>query len=221
MRIIDNKHDFYDYLQDSTDKLVFDRRGSFQLTKERLCFDMNFVRWNQMSHYRFIVLQCGATFWLLMVTITEIDDWNRPTNYNMEVLDTWKNYDKSNELLKMDLISFKSSYGLRDYKVNDFVPELIKSHIEDLRAAIDHNDIWMEHAINRYTKSNDNTTQSIPLLAPCGIGNIISPTEMFCAIEEYFSIEKTKSETTEAKGTTNDDKIIMHGFDTKTSFRGK
>lgn len=221
MRIIDNKHDFYDYLQDSTDKLVFDRRGSFQLTKEKLCFDMSFVRWNQTSHYRFIVLQCGATFWLLMVTVTEMDSWNRPTNYNIEVLDTWKNYDKSNELFKMDLISFKSSYGLRDYKVNDFVPELIKTHIEDLRAAIDHNDIWMEHAINRYTKSNDKETHNIPLLAPCGIGNIISPTEMFCAIEEYFSIEKTKSETTEAKGTTNDDKIIMHGFDTKISFRGK
>ena len=220
MRIIDNKHDFYDYLQNSTDKLVFDRRGSFQLTKEKLCFDMSFVRWNQTSHYRFIVLQCGATFWLLMVTVTEMDSWNRPTNYNIEVLDTWKNYDKPNELFKMDLISFNSSYGLRDYKVNDFVPELIKAHIEDLRAAIDHNDIWMEHAINRYTKSNDKTP-NIPLLAPCGIGNIINPTEMFCAIEEYFSIEKTKSETTEAKGTTNDDKIIMHGFDTKISFRGK
>jgi hypothetical protein len=34
-------------------------------------------------------------------------------------------------------------------------------------------------------------------------------------------MEKSKLETTEAKGTTNDDKIIMHGFDTKTSFRGK
>ena len=140
--------------------------------------------------------------------------------YNIEVLDTWKNYDKPNELFKMDLISFNSFYSLKDYKVNDFVPELIKAHIEDLRVAIDHNDIWLEHAINRYTKSNDKTP-NIPLLAPCGIGNIISPTEMFCAIEEYFSIEKTKSETTEAKGTTNDDKIIMHGFDTKISFRGK
>ena len=42
---------------------------------------------------------------------------------------------------------------------------------------------------------------------------------MFCAIEEYFSIEKSKMETTEPKGATNDDKIVMHGFDTKLSFR--
>ena len=30
---------------------------------------------------------------------------------------------------------------------------------------------------------------------------------------------KTASETTEAKGTTNEDKVVMHGFDVKTSFR--
>ena len=33
MRIIDKQHDFYDYLQDPTDRIVFDRRGSFLLTK--------------------------------------------------------------------------------------------------------------------------------------------------------------------------------------------
>ena len=32
-------------------------------------------------------------------------------------------------------------------------------------------------------------------------------------------MEKTASETTEAKGTTDEDKVIMHGFDVKTSFR--
>ena len=37
MRIIDNKHDFYDYLQDPTDTVVFDRRNSFLLTKEIMC----------------------------------------------------------------------------------------------------------------------------------------------------------------------------------------
>lgn len=32
-------------------------------------------------------------------------------------------------------------------------------------------------------------------------------------------MEKTASETTEAKGTTDEDKIAMHGFDVKKSFR--
>jgi hypothetical protein len=42
---------------------------------------------------------------------------------------------------------------------------------------------------------------------------------IFYAIEEHFSMEKTASETTEAKGTTDEDKIAMHGFDVKKSFR--
>ena len=37
MRIIDKNTDYYDYLQDSEDTLVFDRRGSYLLTKDRLC----------------------------------------------------------------------------------------------------------------------------------------------------------------------------------------
>jgi hypothetical protein len=45
--------------------------------------------------------------------------------------------------------------------------------------------------------------------------------DVFCSIEEHFSREKTAAERTEPLGATNNDKIIMHGFDTKTSFRGK
>ena len=34
MRIIDKLRDYYDYLQDPTDTLVFDRRNSYVVTKE-------------------------------------------------------------------------------------------------------------------------------------------------------------------------------------------
>ena len=34
MKIIDNQYDYYDYLQSYTDPIVFDRRGSFLLTRE-------------------------------------------------------------------------------------------------------------------------------------------------------------------------------------------
>ena len=53
----------------------------------------------------------------------------------------------------------------------------------------------------------------------CGIADLIDPVTVFCAIEEHFSMKKTISETTEARGTTDEDKAIMHGFDAKTSFR--
>ena len=91
--------------------------------------------------------------------------------------------------------------------------------------AIDNNDIHNSLNINYYVKYTDYKSTykkeeySIPILSPSGLANIINPTDMFCAIEEYFSIEKSKMETTEPKGATNDDKIVMHGFDTKLSFR--
>ena len=39
-------------------------------------------------------------------------------------------------------------------------------------------------------------------------------------IEKYMKF-KSKKEKTEPIGATNNDKIVMHGFDTKTSFRGR
>lgn len=59
----------------------------------------------------------------------------------------------------------------------------------------------------------------LPILKACGIAGLVDPVSLFCAIEEHFSMEKTASETTEAKGTTDKDRAIMHGFDVKTSFR--
>ena len=208
MRIIDNKYDFYDYLQDPTDQLVFDRRGSYNLTKEVLCnkikpYSHCFRNSSTENNYRMLI-QCGAAFWLVLLKMNNTMD-----NYDLELLDFWKNYDKPNKLLKIDLIVF-------GWRIN-------RAKVEDMRDAINHNNYLKNYNINRYTKYTDYKEEecTIPILSPSGLGNIIDPMDMFCAIEEYFSIEKTKSETTEPKGVTNNDKIVMHGFDTKSSFRGK
>ena len=50
MRIIDKQHDFYDYLQDPTDRIVFDRRGSFLLTKERFCDGIKLQRYHNNNY---------------------------------------------------------------------------------------------------------------------------------------------------------------------------
>jgi hypothetical protein len=94
--------------------------------------------------------------------------------------------------------------------------------VDDMIAAIDHNDYRLLATINKHCTWNRDkkTTYEIPILKASGLASVIDPLEMFCSIEEYFSREKTMAETTEPKGITNDDKIIMHGFDTKTSFRG-
>lgn len=242
MRIIDKQQDYYDYLQDYSDSLVFDRRDSFVLTKERVCDCFDGWSYGEPdSDYRFVTLQCGATFWLLLATITKRE--RRPEyvrthiqDYDLDVLATWKNYDAPNELLlikTIDAEAFPCYYKMTHTKKNGPKHALnldgIKSNISDLIDAINHHDFnkfnmdtLSESYISRSAK-NGHDTQKLtkPLLKACGISNAIDAQEIFCAIEEYFSIEKTAAERTEAIGTTNNDKITMHGFDLKTSFRGK
>lgn len=218
MRIIDKMHDFYDYLQDSTDNLVFDRRGSYLLTKDNLCTAFNYIYYNK-SIYRFVLVQSGATYWLLLVTITSYNNFGNVTNYKLELLSTWKNYNKAIKLFTMKVIDFNSIYTgrLRDDKnFRELAYNKIMDNVNNLIMAVNNDEYKIEYSICDYDKNN-----KMPLLKACGIGNIIYPSDIFYAIEEYFSLVKTSSERTEPIGVTNDDKIIMHGFDTKISFRGK
>lgn len=228
MRIIDKQQDYYDYLQNTSDKLVFDRRGSYLLTKEMICERLNSNHVYTRSDYRFLLFQCGAYYWLLLAKITEYKDGSDPADYELELLAGWKNYDKPRELLKLDLISFHTQFWMwKGFASGELAYDKVKSNVEVLQKAIDNKSYSHEYTICQYVKGveckNDlnRETRTAPLLKACGIGSLIDPVAMFCAVEEYFSMEKTASETTEAKGATNDDKIIMHGFDTKTSFRGK
>lgn len=213
MRIIDKQHDFYDYLQDPTDTIVFDRRDSFLLTKEMVCDKLRV--WSDTYINRYILLQCGSNFWLFLLTITEFSD-NMPKDYDIKLLDYWKNYDKPLLDTPISLTEIRFPYYF-----------YLRSNNNQLRDAINHNEYKLVNSFNssRSYRSNgiryDVKEYTIPLLKACGVSNLVDPTTIFCAIEEYFSMKKTASETTEPKGITNDDKIIMHGFDTKTSFRGK
>ena len=214
MRIIDNKHDFYDYLQDPTDTVVFDRRNSFLLTKEIMCdklFQRGYLKENKE---RYILIQCGATFWLVKAVILKQNHLGWPENYVLNLMTSWKNYNKPNKLLAIESIEPHTWYYC--------LKEKRKQTVDDVIAAIDHNDYRLLATINKHHTWNGNkkTTYEIPILKASGLASVIDPLEMFCSIEEYFSREKTMAETTEPKGITNDDKITMHGFDTKTSFRG-
>ncbi len=223
MRIIDKQHDFYDYLQDPTDRIVFDRRGSFLLTKEDFCGGIQYQRCYSNSRYRFVLLQCGVAYWLFLVTITSKGLYDRPVDYYMELLKTWKKYDGSNELIKLSVVSF--SIGMWDYRIQDIDPEKVKTRVNDLKDAVDQGSYRMEHDLGCHVKITDHRGSSIkemqntPILKACGIAGLVDPVSVFCAIEEHFSMEKTAAETTEAGGTTDEDKVIMHGFDVKKSFR--
>ena len=72
-----------------------------------------------------------------------------------------------------------------------------------------------------YHGNDEKVEKHIPLLKACGIAGLIDALDVFLSFEEYFSLEKTASERRDPIGSTNDDKITSHGFDTKISFRGK
>ena len=104
-------------------------------------------------------------------------------------------------------------------------PEKLKVRVSNLKTAVDQGNYRVERDLGCHTKITDHRgssireTQDLPILKACGMAGLVDPVSLFCAIEEHFSMEKTASETTEAKGTTDKDRVIMHGFDVKTSFR--
>lgn len=234
MRIIDKNHDFYDYLQDPTDNsIVFDRRGSFLLEKSYICNQIYSSNSGISNQYKFISLQCGATFWAFLLAVTRFEKvenyyiTDNPADYDLGLIATWKNYNKPNKLLDINLAPIGTRFLSYDWKARNYefkrdkvTPEATIDYFDSLDSRNLTNVSTLRRVID--TKNGwEAKFYTIPLLNACGIANLIAPIDIFCAIEEYFSIEKSSSERTEAVGATNDDKIIMHGFDTKTSFRGK
>ena len=228
MRIIDKQNDYYDYLQDNGDDLVFDRRGSRSLSKEEILDTVNRVldSYYHVPHV-FLLLQCGATYWLLFVEGTDIKKRTgfcgpekTASNYNIQLLSRWKEYDQPLKLLSLQAIDFNQFWKYKFYDVNYRRREVIRTLNEDrlaessreLREAVIHKD---------YRVYQDFSKKGLLLLKSSGVPNVIGPEEIYNAIDEYFSLSKTAAESTVAEGTTNNDKIRNHGFDTKTSFRGK
>ena len=229
MRIIDKNYDYYDYLQSSDDRIVFDRRNSFLLTKGMVMDNIEYSRYNWDSKYRFILLQCGATYWLFLLTITGYEKrpcWGRRiSDYSLELLTSWKYYDKPRVIIGVCSISFHDTYIFYDHdydaSAKEFSIDRIKSRLEDLKNKINTNDYDVDRDLVASFRWSNKKNEDIPLLKACGISQLVDPVDIFHAIEEHFSLEKSESERTEAGGTTNNDKITMHGFDVKTSFRGK
>ena len=222
MRIIDANTDYYDYLQSiyQDNSLVFDRRDSFLLTKKFLCecLKVNSWRSTDYSSTNYLLLQICNSFWLFGVDIIKLNGY-RPSDYNMKLLRSWKNYDKARKLISLDVIYFRFIPGY--YELKD--PE---KRLDSQIQAIDTNNYRIWKSINRFfiypgNDLNRKIEKHIPLLKACGIAEWINPLDIYLAFEEYFSLEKSSSERREPIGNTDIDKIESHGFDVKTSFRGQ
>ena len=227
MRIIDKNTDFYDFYQDvyRDDTFTFDRRDSYVLSKEMFCDKISPIHkswWNyktkqwDYNRYKFMLLQICNTFWLFLIEIEKINDFNRPEEYTIELLDSWRDFDKPRKLCNLNVVQFSVSF----YKKGK---QDVLNRVSDMKRDIHTNNYKDKEDFNFVIIYNGDTKveKHIPLLKACGIGNLLDAHEVYLAFEEYFSLEKSDSERREPLGTTDIDKVESHGFDKKISFRGK
>lgn len=229
MRILDKNTDFYDYLQNVyIDKSVtFDRTDSYLLTKDMLCRKLS----DREDEPDFVLLQVCNTFWLFYLEVTEREyGWGRAKKYSVHLLYHWRNYAKKRELIKLDVIEFDYAVFSRliryDKKLrrNKCEKDKILQSAGTLSREIDTGNYEVDWEANKdvvwkgYVRCVETRT---PLLKACGLAEFIDPLDIYLAIEEYFSLEKQSAERTESVGLTDRDRIESHGFDIKSSFRGK
>lgn len=220
MRIIDSKKDFYDFYQNiyRDDTFTFDRRDSFVLTKDAICshiFICYFSQWNKYDKNYYLLLQVCNTFWLLRIEVTKKSEYEKCLDYKLELLHTWKNYNKEIKLIDLKLITFT-------YPITN------NSTLDDRIAAINNNDnVSVVHTFKYMKVFKDYKTnykyeeKHIPILKETGIASCVDSFEIYNAIEEYFSTIKTMSERTDPNGVTDEIKVITHGFDKDISFRNR
>ena len=232
MRIIDKNTDFYDYLQNiyRDNTVTFDRTDSFLVTKELMCDKLQYGRRyrNRLDPIRWILLQVCNTFWLFVLEVTEFStSWDTPKSYRIHLVSQWKNYNKPKCLINFDIIEFNWNvfhWTSFDKWAADEMDERIKMEKRRVVRATDSNEYDVCYRFDRHTirhADGNHVEKHIPLLKACGIGNCIDPLDIFLAFEEYFSLDKQSQERTESVGLTDVEKIENHGFDKKTSFRGK
>ena len=225
MRIIDKNRDFYDYCQGlyPDDAVTFDRRDSYALSKQefagRLC--LRAMRSNNRHKFGYVLLQVCNTFWLFRLEAKNFDDWDFVTDYTIDLLHSWKDYNFKRARMKLSQISFgyRTMWEIDKRHGEQMVDELVNS--------IEHNDFTYERVFDNFVfykgkvSSDSEEVRHIPILKDIGIAKDIDPVEIYFALDEYFSQEKTSNERTESVGITDMEKVVNHGFDPKGSFRGK
>lgn len=227
MKIIDRNQDFYDYFQNiyRDDTFVFDRRSSYVLTKKELIKRVNY--WGVTP---FILLQACNNFWLFIV---KNKNWYTPEEGEIKLVCSWCDYRTKRELIRLSQINFISRLGYHRnmnwvFKIEHEEAPFGDKIIENIKNAIvekDFEEMVVFENFREYKQKKgggyEEEIRHYPILKDTGLTSMIDAFELYKAIEEYFSLEKTASERTESVGLTNNEKITNHGFDLKDSFRGK
>lgn len=74
------------------------------------------------------------------------------------------------------------------------------------------------HRRDSFKLTKEMFMKHIPILNQIGISDFVNPLDIYLALEEYFKNQIEANERRDPIGTTDNDKVAMHGFDDK-SFR--
>lgn len=159
MRIIDKNTDFYDFYQNiyKDDTTVFDRRDSYDLSKEEFMRSFRVdVRWIS-TKYRsksvydftsFLVMHICNTFWLMALTVAKWDkNYGDCRDYDLELLAKWNDYDVPR--VKFDLSVIQPNYHFLGFRY-DFRDA---KTIDAFKLAIHTNDYKVHERFDRFTIS--------------------------------------------------------------------
>ena len=100
--------------------LTFDRTDSFILSKDDLCSYLHVNKYTKEGDFEYLLLQVCNVFWLFLVTISKIDDNRRVKDCTIELLSSWRNYNKPRCLIQLDVISF--GWDIRQKLFTYFIP---------------------------------------------------------------------------------------------------
>lgn len=203
MRIIDKNRDFYDYFQDYDSDIVFDRRGSRILSNEELNVWSLYNRYKSEFTDKYFLLQIGYTNWLILAKATKFGEsgsgYFTVEDYSLELVEIWKNYNKS--------VDFK--FGVIS---SNFSIEYLFSKKWEHRKFID------DIKLGNFEYKNNFTEKSPIILNKTKLPSILNAQDVYMAIDEWLSHKK---DDVVHDSMTDKEKIVSHGFNTKSSFRGK
>ena len=210
MRIIDKYKDYYDFFgHKSEDKtLVYDRRGSTPLNKETVLFHI--YRYSRDNSLTF-GLQAGFKLFILEAIHlqADYDPKTRKLQYvagDLQLVDSIDNFNWAGQPLQF--VDLKLPYTRFNNRWYTYRSAWDRSYQNQLKT--------VPVMRKKDNGQPDEPLAEKPLLCDTAIPALIPPFEIYKNLEMYISSLKTEKTVDIA---TNDEKIINHGFDMKSSFR--
>ncbi|MGP1576701.1 MAG: hypothetical protein ACTTH7_04305 [Treponema sp.] len=210
MRIMDKYKDYYDFLGHTSEDrtLVYDRRGSTPLSKETVLY--------HIYHYSrdtsvIFGLQAGFKLFILQAIHlqADFDPKTRILQHvtgDIQLVDSIDNVNWSGQPLQF--VELELPFPRSNNRWYTYTGTWDRAYQHQLKT--------MPVMRRNGNELRIEVLAEKPLLRDTGIPALIPPFEIYKNLEMYISSLKTEKTVDIA---TNDEKIINHGFDLKSSFR--